>query len=297
MRDVLRTAREGGIRAWLLVCALISIVTSAAIIWVLASESVGFFREIPLGQFLFGTRWAPQFEPRSFGVLPLLCGTLLIAVGSLLVAVPVGVATAIYLSEYAPGWFRQIAKPLLEILAGVPTVVYGFFALTFVTPYILQPLFPETPLSNAASAAIVMGIMILPTIASLCEDALRAVPRTLREAGYALSATKLEVSGRIVLPAALSGVIAAVLLALARAIGETMIVAIAAGNMPNLTANPLAPIQTMTGYIAQVSMGDTPRGSLEYNTIFAVGVLLFAITLAINLLADRVLRRYREVYE
>lgn len=297
MSVTFRKVREGGILAWLLFCALLSVATSAAILWVLGSESIGFFRAVPPGEFLLGTRWAPNIEPRSFGVLPLVCGTALIAAGALLLAVPVGVATAVYLSEYAPSWFRQSAKPLLEVLAGVPTVVYGFFALTFVTPYVLQPFFPQTQIFNAASAAIVMGIMILPTIASLCEDALRAVPRTLREAGYALSATKLEVSTRIVLPAALSGVIAAVLLGLARAIGETMIVAIAAGNMANLTLDPLAPVQTMTGYIAQVSMGDTPRGSLEYRTIFGVGVLLFALTLTINLIADRILRRYREAYE
>jgi len=294
---LLRKTKEAAIHFGLFACALVSVLTTAGIIWVLASESIAFFQEVSLVDFLFGTRWAPLLAPRSFGVLPLIGGTCLVAVGALLVAVPIGLATAIFLSEYAPPWFRQVAKPVLEVLAGVPTIVYGFFALMFITPRVLQPLLPQTEVFNAASAAIVIGIMIVPTISSLCDDAFRAVPRALREGAYALSATKLEVSTRVVLPAALSGVVASALLALARAIGETMAVTLAAGMTPKLTINPLQSIQTMTAYIVQVSLGDTPAGSIEYQTIFAVGMTLFLITLAINLIAQRVLRRFREAYE
>jgi phosphate transport system permease protein len=297
MPAFLRRAKEAAIHAALLVCALLSILTTASIIWVLVSESVSFFAEVSPIEYLFGTRWTPQLEPRSFGVLPLICGTFLVAGGALLLAVPIGLATAIFLSEYAPPWFRQVAKPVLEVLAGVPTVVYGFFALMFITPYVLKPLFSHTETFNAASAAIVVGIMIIPTICSLCDDAFRAVPRDLREGAYALAATKLEVSTRVVLPGAMSGVVAAVLLALARAIGETMAVTLAAGMTPKLTLNPLVSIQTMTSYIANVSLGDTPAGTIEYQTIFAVGITLFLITLSVNLLAQRVMRRFREAYE
>ncbi|MBN2445323.1 MAG: phosphate ABC transporter permease subunit PstC [Phycisphaerae bacterium] len=297
MPGMFRKAKESTIHLLLLLCALISIVTTAGIIWVLFSRSAGFFAEVSLADFFLGTRWTPLLEPRHFGVLPLVNGTVLVAAGALLIAVPVGLATAIFLSEYAPPWFRQIAKPVLEVLAGVPTIVYGFFALTFVTPQVLQRIWPQTEIFNAASASIVVGIMIIPTICSLCDDALRAVPRSLREAGYALSATKLEVSTRIVLPGALSGVVAAVLLALARAIGETMAVTLAAGMTPRMMLNPLQSIQAMTGYIVQVSLGDTPAGTIEYKTIFAVGATLFLITLGINLIAQRVLSRFREAYE
>ena len=281
----------------LLFCTFISVLTTMAIIWVLASESLSFFRHVSPIDFLLGCRWAPLLEPRSFGVLPLIGGTVLVAIGALVVALPVGLASAIYLSEYAPSAARSVIKPVLEILAGIPTVVYGYFALTFVTPHVLRPLFPETQVFNAASAAIVVGIMIIPTISSLCDDAFRSVPGSLREAAFALSATKLEVSTRVVLPAALSGVIASVLLALARAIGETMAVTLAAGATPNLTINPLKSVQTMTAYIVQVSLGDTPAGTVEYSTIFAVGLLLFVITLTINLIAQRVFSRFREAYE
>jgi len=297
MPSALRKSKESAIHTGLFLCALLSVLTTAGIVWVLASESFHFFGEVSLTDYLFSARWTPLLEPRSFGVLPLLCGTLLVALGALLIAVPVGLATAIYLSEYASPAFRQIAKPVLEVLAGVPTIVYGYFALMFITPHVLQPLLPQTEIFNAASAAIVVGIMIIPTICSLCDDAFRAVPRSLREGAHALSATKLEVSTRVVLPAALSGVVAAVLLALARAIGETMAVTLAAGMTPKLTANPLESIQTMTAYIVQVSLGDTPAGTIEYQTIFAVGMTLFLITLGINLTAQRVLRRFREVYE
>jgi phosphate transport system permease protein len=297
MAAILQRARERAIQSWLLVCALISVVTTIAIIWVLTSESLSFFRHVSPFAFLFGTRWAPLLEPRSFGVLPLIGGTVLVAVGALVVALPVGLGAAIYLSEYARPGIRSVFKPTLEILAGIPTVVYGYFALTFVTPYVIQPLFPQAQVFNAASAAVVVGIMIIPTISSLCDDAFRSVPCTLREAAYALSATKFEVSTRVVFPAALSGVIASVLLALARAIGETMAVTLAAGATPNLTGNPFESIQTITAYIVQVSLGDTPAGTLEFYTIFAVGMLLFLITLTINMIAQRVFARFRETYE
>ncbi len=299
-----RCRKEMAIHAGLFVCALLSVVTTAGIIWVLSIESFRFFRHVSPVAFLTGLRWAPLLEPRSYGVLPLLGGTTLVAVGGLLFAVPVGIAAAIYMSEYARPGFRGVVKPMLEVLAGVPTVVYGYFALTFVTPSILRPLFgadargvERVDVFNALSGAFVVGVMIIPTISSLCDDAFRAVPRTLREAAYALSATRLEVSTRIVLPAGLSGVVAAVLLALARAIGETMAVALAAGATPNLTLNPLESIQTMTAYIVQVSLGETPAGTIEYRTIFAVGMTLFVITLSVNLIAQRFLARFREAYE
>lgn len=294
-----RKVREGSIRAGLLVCALISVVTTVSIVVVLFAESVTFFQhpDVSIVSFLTGTRWAPLLEPRSYGVLPLVCGTFLVAGGALVVALPIGVGSAIFLSEYAPHSVRAVAKPTLEILAGVPTVVYGYFALDFITPYLLRGVAPQTEIFNAAAAAIVVGVMIIPTIASVCDDAFRAVPQSLREGAYALSATRLEVSTRIVFPSAMSGVMAAVLLALARAIGETMAVVIAAGNTPRLTLNPLVSVQTMTSYIVQVSLGDTPAGTIEYQTIFAVGMTLFLITLSVNIVAQRVLKRFREVYE
>jgi len=297
MPVALRKLREGGIHLVLLLCALVSVATTLGIIFVLVHQSIPLFREVSPLEFFTGTRWAPLLEPRSFGIVPLVAGTVQIAAGALLVAVPVGLCTAIYLSEYAPGWVRQIAKPFLEILAGIPTVVYGYFALMFITPEVLRRLLPQTEIFNGASAAIVVGIMIIPTISSLCDDAFRAVPRSLREAAYAVSATRLEVSTRIVLPAAMSGVVASVLLALSRAIGETMAVVLAAGMTPKLTFNPLESMQTMTAYIVQVSLGDTPAGTIEYHTIFGVGLGLFLMTLAINLVAQRVLKHFREVYE
>jgi phosphate transport system permease protein len=275
---------------------LVSVATTAGIIGVLAFEAFEFFREVPLTDFLFGTRWTPMFEPRSFGVLPLVGGTFMIVIGSSVVAVPLGLASAIFLSEYAGARLRGVLKPVLEVLAGVPTVVYGYFALTFVTP-ILQRFFPETRVFNAASASIVVGIMILPLIASLCDDALRAVPEELRQAAFALGATRMEVSLRVVLPAALSGVLASFVLAVSRAIGETMAVTLAAGQTPNLTFDFRESIQTMTAYIVQVSLGDAPAGTVAFKTLFAVAALLFVITLTMNLIAHRVLRRFREVYE
>lgn len=288
--------KEGTIGTFLFLCALLSIITTVAIIIILYKEAFTFFREVSFREFITGTKWAPLLEPRSFGVLPLVCGTLLIMVGSALISLPLGMATAIYLCEYASPRMRGIIKPILEILAGIPTIVYGYFALTFVTP-VLTRIFPSTNIFNAASASIVVGIMILPMVASLCDDALRAVPMSLRQGAYALGATQFEVITRVVTPAALSGIMAAFILALSRAIGETMAVTLAAGATPNMTANPLHSIQTMTAYIVQVSLGDTPAGTVEYQSIFAVGALLFTITLGMNVVAHRVLRRFREVYE
>lgn len=297
MRRRVQHVTEGMIRYALLACALISILTSAGIVAVLVTESAEFFAQVSPIAFFFGTRWTPLLAPKSFGVLPLVCGTFLVAGGALVIALPVGLSSALYLSEHAPGWFRSVAKPVLEILAGIPTVVYGYFALTFITPVILQRLIPSADVYNAAAAAIVVAIMTIPTIASLCDDAFRAVPRSLREAGHAMAATPLEVSTRIVFPSAMSGVMAAALLALARAIGETMAVALAAGMTPRITLNPFESIQTMTSYIVQVSLGDTPAGSIEYQSVFAVGVTLFLITLVINIVAGRILARFREAYE
>lgn len=288
--------RERLIESVLWLSGWLSIATMAAIVAVLVVESVPFFGNVSPIEFLFGTTWTPMFEPRSFGVLPLVAGTFLVAAGAALVAVPLGVGSALFLAEYAPTALRNWLKPTLEVLAGVPTVVYGYFAVNFVTP-LLQKLMPQTEVFNALSASIVVGIMVLPTIASLCDDAFLAVPRSLRQAAYALGATRFEVSARIVFPAALSGVFASFVLAISRAIGETMAVTLAAGATPKLTANPLESIQTMTAFIVQLSMGDTPHGTVEYQSIFAVGMLLFTITLVMNVVANRVLRRYREVYE
>jgi len=276
--------------------SMVSILTTLGIVVVLVTQAAGFFADVSPVEFLTGTKWTPMFEPRHFGVLPLLTGSLLIAFGAAAVALPLGLLSAIFLSEYAPERVRRIIKPMLEVLAGIPTVVYGYFALTFVTP-LLRVVWPATEIFNALSASIVMGIMIIPMVSSLSEDALTAVPRALREGAYALGATKFEVAVRTVVPAALSGIIASFILAISRAIGETMIVTIAAGATPKLTLNPLESIQTMTAYIAQVSMGEAPHGSLEYKTIFAVGLALFMVTLLMNIISNLVLSRYREVYE
>lgn len=284
------------IRGLLLACATVSIFTTFGIIAVLLQETILFFQEVSIVEFLTGARWTPLFASKHFGVLPLVNGTLLVAGGAMIISLPLGLAAAIYLSEYASERMRKMIKPLLEILAGVPTVVYGYFALTFVTP-ILRSFFPETQAFNAASASIVMGFMILPLVASLSEDAMAAVPQALRQAAYALGSTKLEVSTRVVVPAALSGIAAAFILAVSRAIGETMIVAIAAGQQPKMTLNPLQSIETMTAYIVQVSLGDTPQQSIAYKTIFAVGMLLFGTTLVMNLISQWITRRFREVYE
>jgi len=291
-----RRWKEELIRLALLSCALLSVLTTLGIVVVLLNESIGFFRHVSPWEFLTGTTWTPLLEPRHFGVLPLVCGSLMVMVGAAVVAIPTGVLTAVYLSEYASQRARSIIKPILEILAGIPTVVYGYFALTFVTP-LLRKIIPGTEVFNAASASIVVGIMVLPMVASLCDDAFRAVPRSLRQGGYAMGATKFEVAMQVVLPAALSGVLASFILALSRAVGETMATTIAAGGTPRITANPLQSIQTMAAYIVQISLGDTPHGSVEYQTLFAVGLVLFSITLLMNVIAHRVLRRFQEVYE
>lgn len=291
-----RRLSEGTIHTLLLLCALVSIITTVGIVVTLLTESVNFFRQVPVWDFISGTRWTPNFADQSFGVLPLIGGTLLVAVGASIVALPVGLATAIFLSEYAPDRLRRVLKPALEVLAGIPTVVYGYFALTFITPNFVRFLNPDAAVFNAFSAALVMGIMIIPMVSSLSEDAMSAVPRSLRDGAYALGANRLQVSLRIVVPAALSGIIASFILAISRAIGETMIVTIAAGAVPNLTANPFEGVQTMTAYIAQTSLGDTPQGSIEFLTIFAVAMTLFVITFLLNIVANLVVRRYREVY-
>jgi phosphate transport system permease protein len=287
---------ERAIAGLLFLCGAISILTTAGIVVVLFTESAGFFRRVPLGEFLTGTRWSPLFADQHFGILPLLNGTFLIALGAMAVALPVGLTSAIYLSEYATPRVRSVVKPILEVLAGIPTVVYGYFALTFITP-IIRTVFPSTGIFNAASGAIVVGIMIIPMVASLSEDALNAVPQSLREAAYGIGATKFEVSTRVVVPAALSGIVASFILAISRAVGETMAVTLAAGATPRMTLNFLESVQTMTAYIVQISLGETPHGTLEYQTIFAVGLVLFFITLGMNILSQRITRRFREVYE
>jgi len=287
---------EAILRQLFFLCAIISVLTTAIVIGILVVETSSFFAEVSVIDFLFGTQWRPLLEPKAYGILPLLAGTMLVVVGSSLVALPVGLACAVYLSEYATDRTRNIIKPVLEILAGIPTVVYGYFAIAFVTPG-LRVVFDDVQIFNAASAAIVVGIMVLPMVASLCDDALRSVPSSLREGAYSVGATSFEVTARVVVPAALSGIFAAFDLAVSRAIGETMAVTLAAGATPNLTLNPLESIQTMTAYIVQVSLGDTPSGSLAYKTLFAVASVLFSITLLMNLLANRVMRKYQEVYE
>jgi len=285
------------VQAFLLAATGVSVLTTVGIVLVLIFETVAFFAEVSLWEFFGGTVWAPLIAPREFGVLPLVSGTLLVAAIAIVVAMPLGLVIAIYLAEYAGRRTRSLVKPFLEILAGVPTVVFGFFALTFVTPKLIQPLIPGTNVFNAASAGIVVGLMVLPMVATISEDAMAAVPRALREAAHALGATKLEVSLRVVVPAALSGIIASFILAMSRAVGETMAVAIAAGSTPLLTLDPTQSVQTITGYIAQVSLGDTPQNSLEFKTIFAVGMTLFVLTLALNLASQLFVRRYRNVYQ
>lgn len=280
----------------LLLCAILSILVTVGIVVVLASEAVLFFAKVPVFDFLTGTTWAPAND--EFGVLPLINGSLMIAAGALLVGVPLGLATAIYLSEYARPRVRAVIKPILEVLAGIPTVVVGFFALNFVTPSLLRPLFGDERvfIFNAAAGAVAVGLMILPIVASVSEDAMRSVPNALREAAFGMGATKRVVSLRVVLPAALSGIAASVILGVSRAVGETMAVTIAAGNTPNLTTNFFASIQTLTAYIAQTVGGEAAAGSLRYQSLFAVGATLFVITLGMNMLSIRLVRRFRQVY-
>jgi len=287
---------ERAIAIFLFLSSSLSILITIGIVAVLLFEAITFFGDVSFIDFITGTRWTPLFSSKQFGVLALVAGTTLTAVLAMIVALPLGLLSAIYLSEYAPDLVRRTVKPILEILAGIPTVVYGYFALLFVTP-ILRGISEDIAVFNALSAAIVMGLMILPMVSSLSEDAMRAVPRTLREGAYALGSTKMEVSIFVVVPAALSGIVSAFILAVSRAIGETMIVTIAAGQNPRFTLNPFVPIETMTAFIVQVSQGDAPAGSIEFKTIFAVALLLFVITLVMNLLSQYVVSRFREEYE
>lgn len=291
-----RRFRERAIKVVLMACAYLSVLTTFGIVFVLIFETINFFQEVSIVEFLTSTRWAASFANPSFGIVVLAAGTLLTTLIAIAVALPVGLLAAIFLSEYASPRLRRWLKPALEILAGVPTIVYGYFALTFVTPLLRETLFPSMTIFNALSAGLVMGVMIIPTIASVSEDAIYAVPRSLREGAYALGATKRETATRIVVPAALSGIVAATILGISRAVGETMIVAVAAGNLAQLTANPLQPVQTMTAFIVQVASGDTPTGSLTYNTIFAVGSTLFVMTLILNIVSFMFVRRFREAY-
>lgn len=279
----------------LLACGLISVVTTAAIIGVLLWETIAFFSEVSILDFFGDTQWTPLFADKHFGIWPLVAGTLLTATIAIGVALPFGLLAAIYLAEFARPGVRKVVKPALELLAGVPTIVYGYFALVALTP-LLQKVIPNLSGFNAISPGIAMGVMIIPMISSLSEDAIHAVPRSMREGAYALGAGRLKTIFKVVLPTALSGIAASVVLAISRAVGETMIVAIAAGQQPRLTADPRVPVETMTAYIVQVGLGDTPTGTIEYKTIFAVGTMLFAITFAINLISQRLARRYRETY-
>ncbi len=286
---------EGLIKAALFFCASLSVLTTIGIIGVLIFETIAFFREVSIVDFFTDSQWTPLFMEKHFGILSLLSGTFIVAAIAMLVSIPLGILSAIYLNEYAGTRFRTVVKPLLEILAGVPTVVYGYFALLFVTP-LLQKLIPGLSGFNALSPGIVMGIMILPMVSSLSEDAMHAVPGSLREAAYALGATKFQVATSVVIPAALSGIMSSFILAISRAIGETMIVTIASGQQPRLTLNPLVPIETITAYIVQVSLGDTPTGTIEYRTIFAAGMTLFVFTLILNLISNWLKERFREEY-
>jgi phosphate transport system permease protein len=280
----------------LFIAAAISVLTTFGIVVSLLLPAIDFFREISIVDFLTGTTWTPLFLDGEFGVLPLVVGTVLISLLSALIAFPLGLGVAIYLSEYANRRAASILKPILEILAAIPTVVLGYFALTFVTP-LLRDIGIQVEIFNALSASIVLGVLLIPTIASLSEDAMAAVPRDLRDGGYALGADKLQVSTRIVVPAAISGIIAAYVLGFSRAVGETMIVLIAGGQLAQITADPRQPIETMTAFIGATGFGDVPTGSIEYKTIFAVGLTLFVMTLVLNLLSIRLVRKYREIYE
>jgi phosphate transport system permease protein len=291
-----RRVSEGVVRVVLAFCALVSIATTVGIVVALIFPALEFFAEVNPLDFFTGTNWAPLFEPASFGVVPLVLGTIVVGLWACVVAMPLGLAAALYMSEYARPGVRKWLKPTLELLAGIPTVVFGYFALTFITP-LLRDVGIGVEIFNALSAGLVMGIMLIPTVASLSEDAMRSVPHDLRDGAYALGSTKLQVATRIVVPAAISGTFASFVLAISRAIGETMIVLIAAGQQPNLTFDPRQAIETMTAFIAATGAGDVPTGSTEYKTIFAVGLTLFAMTFAMNIVSIRMVRRYREVYE
>ncbi|HEY5977674.1 MAG TPA: phosphate ABC transporter permease subunit PstC [Solirubrobacterales bacterium] len=295
---------EKVIQGLLAMCAILSVLTTTAIVISLVGPTIGFFEVVPIGDFLFGTDWTPQFEPPSFGVLAIVVGTLNVTLWAMLFAIPVGLGSAVYLSEYAHPKVRKTIKPVLEILAGIPTVAIGFFAVSFILPSVIQPLWPGEFLGGAEgkpfmalAAALGIGLMVVPIIASISEDAMSAVPRGLREGAYALGATKMKVAVRVVFPAALSGIVASIVLAISRALGETMIVVLAAGSTPQATFNPVESIQAMTSYIAVTATGDIPAGSIDYKSVFAVGTVLFLMTLVMNVIAIRLVRRYREVYE
>ncbi len=296
LRPARRRYGEKAVAAFLLAATLLSVATTVAIVVALLAPAVNFFRHVPVWEFLSGTAWTPLFEPARFGVVPLVVGTVSVTLWASLVALPVGLGAALFLSEYAGERLRRTVKPVLEVLAGIPTVVYGYFALTFFTP-LLRDLGLQVEIFNALSAGLVMGVMLIPTVASVSEDAMVAVPRDLRDAGYALGATRRQVATRVVVPAAASGIVASFVLAISRAVGETMIVLIAAGQLAHITFDPRRSMETLTAFIAATAQGDVPTGSIEYKTIFAVGLSLFALTLVMNLLAIRLVRRFREVYE
>lgn len=287
--------QERLVRRLLAAASSISILTTLTILAILLVESFRFFSRVPVTEFLFGTQWTPLFTPKHFGVLPLVAGTFLTTGIACLVAIPVGLFTAVFLSQYARPSVRNVIKPFLEILSGIPTVVYGYFALVLVTPF-LRKFFPQMNVFNALSAGLVMGIMIIPIVSSLSEDAMSAVPRHIREGALAMGATKLETTLKVIIPYSLSGIIASFILAISRAIGETMIVTLAAGATPKLTLNPFESIQTMTAYIVQVSLGDTPAGSIEYQTLFAVALLLFLITLVLNIIGKVIVNWNKEIF-
>jgi phosphate transport system permease protein len=290
-----RHVKERIIEFLLLGAALVSVFTTLAIVYILVSESWVFFQQVPLKDFLFDTQWTPLFDDAHYGIIVLLSGTITSSAVALLVAIPLGTIIAIYLSEFAPFKLREIAKPFLELLGGVPTIIYGYFALVFLTP-ILQIIYPDLPGFNLLSAGLVMGVMIIPYVASLSEDAMRAVPMALREGSYAMGATRLQTALRVVVPAAISGIASAYILGISRAVGETMILAVAAGMQPNLTFNPAEPGATITSFIVQVALGDLPHGSIGYQTIFAAGLTLMLMTLSFNLLGYWLRKRFREVY-
>lgn len=280
----------------MILCSMVSVLTTIGIILVLSIDTLKFFEDVSFVDFVTDTQWTPLFKDQHFGILPLLTGTLLTTTIAVLVAVPIGITIAVYLNEYASKKFTAIVKPLLEVLAAIPTVVYGFFALQFVTP-LLQKIIPGLAGFNALSPGLVMGIMIIPYITSLSEDALRAVPKSLREASYGLGANRFQTAFKVIVPAANSGIIVSVILAISRALGETMIVAIAAGQQPKLTFNPLESVETITTYIVQVSMGDVPQDSLEYRTIFAAGITLFVFTFLLNNISFWIRKKYQQRYE
>ena len=292
-----RSRVEQLIEAFLFLSAAVGVLTTAGIVVVLAAETFGFFQLVNPIEYFTGTVWSASIQPYQFGVLPLIASTLLVAVIALVLAVPLGLLAAVYLAEYAGDRVRNTVKPALETIAGIPTIVLGFFAINFLTPVILKPLVPGLGGFSALAAGIVVGLLITPLVASLSDDALRAVPRGLREGAYAMGATRFEVSRKVVLPAALSGVMAAVILAMSRAVGETMAVVLAAGTNPNLTLDPRESVQTMTAFIVQISLGDTPQDSIQFKALFAVGATLFAITLGLNILSNRIVARYRNVYQ